>query len=82
MDNLARARSAIYDERRMAIDSTDRELRVHERIYPWGYIIGAGLFKSLSIEEAAPFLMEYLKKVCLLYKRRTMLTLPRLYTFR
>jgi hypothetical protein len=69
MDNLARARSAIYDERRMAIDGADRELRIHERIYPWGYIVGAGLFKDFSIEEAAPFLMEYLKKVCLLYKK-------------
>jgi hypothetical protein len=82
MDNLARARSAIYDERRTAIGGTDRELRRHERIYPWGHIIGAGIFKDLSIEEEAPFLMEYLKKVRLLYKSGIMLTLSRLYTLR
>jgi hypothetical protein len=69
MDNLARARSAIYDQRRMAIDSTERGLRSHKRIYPWGYSIGFSIFKDLSIEEAAPFLMEYLKKVCLFVQK-------------
>jgi hypothetical protein len=82
MDSLARARSAFYDDRRTAIGGTVRKLRRHERIYPWGYIIDAGLFKDLSIEEAAPFLMEYLKKVRLLYKRGIILTLFRLYTSR
>lgn len=63
MDNLGRARDAVYAERRTSINSTERTLLWHERLYPWSFSFNSDLFEDLSIEKDAPFLMEYLTKV-------------------
>lgn len=77
MDNLGRARHAVYKERREAIDAKVRPVEPYESIFPWGYTIEGDLLQNVSLEDDAPYLSEYLNDVSTYWRRGHRLISPR-----
>lgn len=69
MDKLGRARDEMYAELRMQQETGAIPPQPSGQRFPWCYMIADGFLKDLPWEADAPFLADFIRKVCSMCQR-------------